>query len=163
MDSKLTDGWVYEVLIESGNSHFAPMGVRFKGDLDVEVEIYKGSETLRNIEVEGSYKIVFADATGFFEALRDTVFNSKSPDYSVCVDVVGIQDAGNMRVVSGRLESKLDLGRAVLVNRADALFIEALVESTKPSPRVDLIKDYARVIRKVAPESVYAEKIEELM
>lgn len=154
MDSKLNKDWVYEVVVESGGGHAAPMGVKFTGDGGVVLEVYKSAATCGNINTCGSYMIYFTDALGLKEALeKKSIVAGVLPSMEVKVE--DMTDSCDIVRFTGKITYQDNTDALKTVNRAEALFLEALIESTKPEPDKNKIKEYARIISKVAPASEY--------
>ncbi|MFH1789043.1 MAG: DUF447 domain-containing protein [Candidatus Altiarchaeota archaeon] len=154
MDSKLKENWVYEVVVESGGGHAAPMGVKFTGDGNVVLDAYNSSETCKNIGHDGSYRIYFTDVLGLKEALDKKRLSEKILP-SMEVKVEDKEDLGDFTRFTGKITYQDNTDEIRPVNRAEALLLEALIESTKPQPVKEKIREYARVISKVAPDSEY--------
>lgn len=161
MDSKLNKDWVYEVVVESGGGHAAPMGVKFTGDGGVVLEVYSSAATCGNIKSSGSYRIYFTDALGFKEALENKTIDAGVYP-SMEVEVEDMAELGDIVCFTGKITYQDSIDDVKPVNRAEALFLEALIESTKPAPDKEKIMEYARVISKVAPDSEYEKQSRKL-
>jgi hypothetical protein len=168
--------WIYETIISSmGNNtpHAAPFGVKTKDDEFIEVEIYKGSHSLKNILANSEFAvnmvvdpIIFYNALFAKEKLRyslpkkiDTPVLNGSPA-SIEVSVIDTLTTKQRvtikaKVVHVQLHDKIEW-----INRAKNLLFESLVIATRiphyPEGSAEaLLRENHRVVRKVAPDSEY--------
>ncbi|MFH1836034.1 MAG: DUF447 domain-containing protein [Methanobacteriota archaeon] len=160
----LNEGWIYEVIVESSDGHAAPMGVKFGKSERVEVSIYKSSKTAGKISGEDSFRIYFVDDVSDVKIVLDSKRMRK--DFASALVEVSVEKTAELKdvvKVLGKISSWEIKDDFTPINRAPSLFLEALIESTKPKPRKETIRECLRVISKVAPKSVYEKKIRELL
>ena len=69
----LEAGWIYEVLMETGGIHRAPMGIWTEDFDSFVVEIYKDSSTYANLKSAGIGSIYFIEDSRYF-------IETKEPD-----------------------------------------------------------------------------------
>lgn len=168
--------WVYETIISSiGNNtpHAAPFGVKTKDYEFVEVEMYKGSNSLKNILANSEFAVnMVGDPIIFYNAL----FEKEKLQYSLpkridtpvlcgspasieasVIDTINTKQKVMIkaRVVYIHLHNKIEW-----VNRAKNLLFESLIISTRiplypEGTAEDLLRENYRVVHKVAPHSEY--------
>lgn len=176
----LKEGWIYEVAVctFSGQTpHAAPIGVWTNDLATLQMDLYEGSRTLRNVLERGELvadfphdaatlatallagdELEFADARG--------VRAPRLRDASASVELLVRQTtdlSGRVRVAAEPVH--VHRGPSVrLINRAEGLLIESLILATRLD-RLDrattlrqLTENY-RVVRKVAPGSVYEREL----
>ena len=153
---------MYEAVVVSGKGHAAPMGVRVTGADAIELDVYKTAETCRNIRDDGSFTVYFTDALTLGRVLEKKKLKGKQHYASLTVDVVSTENLGRKIRFRGKIISKSNTDKMTLINRAEAAFLEALIESTKPRPKKGKLDETLRVISKVAPDSVYEKRLEAL-
>ncbi len=160
----LNEGWIYEVIVESSDGHAAPMGVKFGRSDGVEVSIYNSSKTAKKISREDSFRIYFVDDVSDVKIVLDSKRMRK--DFASALLEVSVEKTVELKdvvKVFGRISSWEIKDDFTPINRAPSLFLEALIESTKPNPRKGTIRECLRVISKVAPKSAYEKKIKTLL
>jgi hypothetical protein len=148
----LEPNWIYEVLVETGGLHRAPMGIWTEDYESFIVDIYKDSSTRGNLEQMGIGTVYFIEDPKYFVETR-------SPDYFAKADfkVIETLPGDPKRFVCKVLE--LDVlrdGRPI--NRANGLFTEYLVERSRRKLNEEArgrYRHYKKVIKKVAPGSDY--------
>lgn len=176
--------WLYEVVISSYNNnipHAAPFGVKSSDFKTVTMEMYKGSNTLRNVLTHKEFVLNLVDDPLFFYqalyALEKINFNSAK-----MINAPVIEDSPS--TIEVRLINAVDKKQSFfieaevvhihirhtreLINRAKSLVLESLILSTRRSlfPKqklIKLIKENYRVIKKVAPDSRYEIIMQKLM
>lgn len=159
----LRPGWIYEVVVESMGGHATPMGARFE-DGRVVLRAYKSSETGGLISADGRFVIHFpAGVEVFAKVLESKAFDRKDASASLEVEVKEARDDGDCIVYTSEIQDYQVFGEIKPVNRAEALVLEALIESTKPRPDEEKIRGLARVVRKVAPDYDYERLIGKIL
>jgi hypothetical protein len=176
--------WIYETIIStfSGTkAHSAPMGVSTPDHSCLAVEIYKSSETCANILAKKAFSVnLSADISLFYSSCKkDNLIYGRAEkidapilaqaDASFEVSVLDIVDLDDRIRFTGKIvghSSRREPGSIRLVNRGDALALEALIAATK-MPNASAgekeslageIKRICRVVSRVAPGS-HAEKL----
>jgi len=172
-------GWIYEVIVSTyrdGKPHSAPVGVWTDDFVALNMEIYSGSCTLKNIIGLKEFAVnLTADVSVFYNSL----FDAESMEYrdSPNINAPIVQNAS--AVIEAKLkkvenkENRFHLqavpvnvevnGPVKLINRAEAIAMESLILATRlpylpgPEAREGLRENY-RIVKKVAPGSQY-EKI----
>ena len=172
--------WIYESVIStySGTkAHSAPMGVSTRDHERLTAEIYKTSETCANILSKKVFAVnlspdvsLFYDSSYKKEALIygradkiDAPILAQGDAY-LEVSVLDVVDLGDRMRFVGKIvgySSSKEPGAIKLINRGDALALEALIAATKiPSASAEekdlLIKGIThicRVVSRVAPGS----------
>lgn len=162
--------WVYEVLVTTkngGNVNAAPMGVKTEDMKHITLEVYKNSQTCKNLIKTRECTINFVDdLTLFYEALKSKkkfgyTINEKA---YIKLKVVEATEEGEktkfrMKTTESNISDKIEL-----INRGRSLALECLIKSTKPGAGRKDLAGYWQTIKKVAPDSEYermAEKIVE--
>jgi len=172
--------WIYETIISTysgAKAHSAPMGVSTPDRTALAVEIYKTSETCANILSKKAFCVnlssdisLFYDSSYKKEALiYGRADNIDAPilaqaDASLEVSVLEEEDLGDRMRFTGKIagySSGREPGAIKLINRGDALALEALIAATKiPSASAEekdlLVKEIRRICRvvsRVAPGS----------
>jgi hypothetical protein len=163
MGEVIRRGWLYEAVVVSGRGHAAPMGVKFSGADTIELEVYKTAETCRNIRGDGGFTVYFTDAATFGGVLEKKRLEGKRSYASLTVEVASTENLGNKIRFKGKITSKSRMEKITLINRAEALYLEALIESTKPKPDSAKIKECLRVVSKVAPNSEYHKRVRKIL
>ncbi len=168
--------WIYETVISSiGNDtpHAAPFGVKTKDYELIEVEIYKGSNTLKNILANKEFvvnmvvdPIIFYNALFVKEKLRyrlpnkidsPILYGSPASIESSVIDTINTKQKIMIKakVVYIHLHKKFEW-----INRAKNLLLESLIISTRMPHFLEgtaeaLLRENYRVVQKVAPDSEY--------
>ena len=172
----LQERWIYEVLISTfrhGVPHAAPIGVWTDGPDELQMDVYEGSQTLRNIVEDRHFVVNFpGDAVPMHEALhspgRLTFAEACCVPAPVVVGCTAVVELAVCRVspegerarVVGAVRHVRVSGSPRLINRAEGLLLESLVLVTRlehldPSAVLATLMDNHRVAEKVAPGSVY--------
>jgi hypothetical protein len=181
----LRKDWIYETIISTysrAKAHSAPIGVSTPDNECIVVEIYKTSETCANILSNKVFSVnlpsdisLFYDSSCKKEALvygRANKINAPilaGAGYSLEVSVLASVDLGDRMRFTGSIvghSSAKQPGAIKLINRGDALALEALIAATKipyasGEEKELLIKEIrriSRVVGRVAPGS-NAEKL----
>ena len=176
--------WIYEVVVSTFHvkvPHAAPMGIWSEALDTLNLAIYRGSKTLDNIIENKEFAVnIVDDIKIFYEAL----FNKGNIAYKPSNQI----NAPILRDASGIIESKVthitqnknrfhikaeivDIrmsDKIRLVNRAKGLALESLILATRlhhfPGRDIEeILKENARVIAKVAPDSMYEQVMEKIM
>jgi hypothetical protein len=148
----LQKGWIYEVLMETGGLHRAPMGLWTEGGDKFTVDVYRDSSTFNNLNSTGIGTIYFIEDPKYFIETKDVDYFAKA-DFKVIEKLEGNPTRFVCKVL------RLDVVRkGKALNRAQGLFLEWLIDRSRK--RVDntarkRAKYYKRKIKKVAPGSVY--------
>jgi len=166
--------WIYECLMSTMNKdktvNIAPMGLRSPDMKGLEADIYKESQTYKNLSREKECVLNFTSVPGFFydKDMPQELFigmRMKYADAWLKLKVEKMNKTSNPARIIFAIEAA-DVPRPMgLVNRAQALCFEALIESTrvKKNPRSrQRLEHYKRVVKKVAPGSEYAELVDRL-
>ena len=168
--------WIYETVISSianDTPHAAPFGVKTKDYELIEVEMYKGSNSLKNILANNEFAVnMVVDPVIFYYAL----FAKEKLRYSLPKKIdspilygspasieAGVVDTNTAKkkvlitakVIHIHLHNKFEW-----INRAKNLLLESLIISTRipyfPEGAAEaLLKENFRVVKKVAPHSEY--------
>ncbi len=181
--------WIYEVIVttySNNKPNAAPMGV-WTDDLSCLIlEIYKGSETCRNILRNREFVVNFTDDILLFYGsihAKDDMKYSKAEKVNAPVlnDAPGflelragvVEDRGDRVGIRAVIVNSNLNGEIKLLNRAESLALELLINHTKTRvPAIskarreslkERMKDYLRIIKKVAPDSGYEGMAENLV
>ncbi len=184
----MQQGWIYETIVSTycgGEPHAAPIGVRAEGLDTLRMEIFDSSQTLTGILDTGLFTVGFpSDVTMFHAALFTPgllVFEEarsvSAPVVVGCVATVElalreaipapprVRISGEVVRAEVQVESPANLR---LFNRAEGLLVESLILATRlqyldeETVRRSL-EENRRVIRKVAPGSIWETKMADLM
>jgi len=168
--------WIYEVVISSllnGLPHAAPFGMKSSDLSTITLDMYKGSRTLDNILTQNEFVLNLMDDPIFFnQALfaRDKIRFKRARRILVPVmadapshieaRVICTRQTKLRVVIDAQVVHVESSEGTKLINRAEALFLESMVLSTRASfvPQADFeknMKENFRVIKKVAPGSRY--------
>lgn len=148
----LERNWVYEVLMETGGLHRAPMGIWTEDFESFMVDVYKDSSTRNNLDSTGIGTVYFVEDPRYFVQTKEAEYFAKA-DFKVVEKLKGNPSRFVCKVLG------LDLlreGRAI--NRAQGLFLEYLIDRSRRKISSDACKRaryYRSRIKKVAPGSVY--------
>ncbi len=176
--------WIYEVVITSIDNnvpHTAPFGVKTTDFKIVTIEMYKGSNTLRNVLASKEFAFnTVADPTVFYHALyargKINFGFAKMIKAPVLADSpasieVRLKNAINREqslVIEAEIVYIHIRNRSELINRAKSLVLESLILATRiphlPERKPEeLLRENYRVIKKVAPGSKYEHVMQELL
>lgn len=156
-------GWIYEAIaITGGERHQAPMGVSTPDYRRIMLEVYRTAETCENLMDDERLVIVFPRNVSDFER----ALSGRRPGR--------LKDFLKLRVASRkRLKEKVRFECEVkeshlheglrLINRAESLVLESLIEATKPRPRRQLIVENLRLVKRVAKDSEHQRLLERLL
>lgn len=175
---------IYEVIIEIDNGvekNFAPIGIKYigtkGGSRKFEIFVFKGANMARLLQQHTSFTGIFSDDMDlFYECVTKNFsdkFKSKINKFpSAVFEVENIQESDNgFKVISAikatkkNVEKEKDI-RKNLINRAKYLTLESLIYYTKPitnDEKAKKIFEILRIVRKVAPYSVYERIISDLL
>jgi hypothetical protein len=180
----MKQNWLYEVVITSLDNnvpHAAPFGVKTTDLQTVLIEMYKGSNTLRNVLANKNFvlntvtdPIVFYDALyarekinfGFAKMIMAPILTDSPASIEV-----RLKNAIN-REQSYMIEAEVVYihirNTSELINRAKSLVLESLILATRipylPERKPEeLLRENYRVIKKVAPGSKYQHVMQELL
>ena len=157
--------WIYEVIVTTNGDgrNAAPMGI-FTPDFEhICLNIYKSSETCRNILNSKIFVVNFVDDIELFYSasldndpgyVENSLVLSGASGY-LELEVAGIDGLDGVTKVSSRIINCDSNGEIYLLNRAKFLALECLITSTKPIIAKKQILEYYRVIKKIAPDSMY--------
>jgi uncharacterized protein len=183
-DMGIKKNWIYEAIISCFNGdkpHAAPFGIKLTDMNTVQLEIYKGSNTLTGLLSTGEFVINFSDTTAYFyesiyerEKLSFTeAKNVKAPVIKGCpafieAKVTGNEEKKESYIIDAEIICTTMNNTPVLFNRAEGLVIESLITATRikylPEGEAEkILKENYRVIKKVATESAYVETMEKLL
>lgn len=149
----------------------APMGI-FTPDFEhICLNVYKSSETCRNILNSKIFVVNFVDDIElFYSASLDTdleyvgnslVLNGASGYLEL--EVNGIERSDTVTKLSSRIIDYSGEGEIYLLNRAKFLALECLIMSTKPVIAKKQILEYYQVIKKIAPRSRYERIVKDII
>ncbi|MBS3905624.1 MAG: DUF447 family protein [Syntrophaceae bacterium] len=176
--------WLYEVVLSSfdkNTPHAAPFGVKTTDFNLVTIEMYKGSNTLKNILTYKEFVLnTIDDPVIFYQALYDRekinfglakMINAPvltdSPA-SIEVRLVNSIDLGQCFMIDAAVVYVHIRHRSELINRAKGLVFESLIMATR-MPHLaerkpeELLRENYRIIKKVAPGSKYEWVMQELL
>ncbi|NLD37881.1 MAG: DUF447 family protein [Desulfatiglans sp.] len=177
-------GWTYEAIISCFNidtPHAAPFGIKLIDINRVQLEIYKGSNTLGGLLSTGEFIINFINSPIYFyesiyegEKLSFTrAKNVKAPVIKDCTAYIEARVSGNEEkkesyIIDAEIISTTMKNAPVLFNRAEGLVIESLITATRvkylPEGEAEkILKENYRVIKKVAPDSACVKTMEKLL
>jgi len=153
----LKPNWVYEVLMETGGIHRAPIGIWTEDFETFIADIYKDSSTYSNLKSSGIGSIYFIEDPQYFVETKDAEYFAKA-DFKVIESFGG----NPMRFVFKVL--RFDIERSgEPINRGRGMFLEYLVDRSRrkiDESAKQRAKYYKRTIQKVAPGSVYDKLVE---
>lgn len=178
------ENWIYEAIVsteEDGNINHAPMGVWTQDLKTLTLKTYKTSRTADIINDTREFTVNLTDDLDlFYKALyeKDQIKAGKSDTGKPCIKgvdayivakVVEVQDLGEAYEFTGEVVESKVIKKPRLVNRADALMLETLIEYTKlpyvkgKEAAKTWIREYCRTIKKVAPGSKYDDVVDEMV
>jgi hypothetical protein len=177
--------WIYEAIITTysgAKAHSAPIGVSTSDHEKITAEIYKTSETCANILSKRAFAVnLSSDVSLFYDScykkealIYGRADNIDAPilaqaDASLEISLVSLVDLGDRIRFTGSIagySSRKGPGAVKLINRGDALALEALIAATKmphaSAEEKELlskeIRRIHRVVSRVSPGSS-AEKL----
>ena len=176
--------WLYEVVITSIDNnvpHAAPFGVKTTDFKLVSIEMYKGSNTLRNVLKNKEFVInTVSDPTVFYDAL----YAREKFNFGFAKMIIAPVLTDSPASIEVRLKNTINREQSYmieaevvyihirnpseLINRAKSLVLESLILATRipylgERKPVELLKENYRVIKKVAPGSKYEHIMQELL
>jgi hypothetical protein len=187
MKLAMQERWIYEVVISTysdGTPHAAPIGVWRDGCSTLEMEIFSGSQTLKNILASACFAVNFpADVGTLFSLLyapQEMSYGEarevRAPTLLGCSAVVEMVVARTTvredRVhITGRAVETCLHTNVRLINRAEGLLLESLILATRiphldhASARtaIDQLRENYRIARKVALGSWYESAVATLL
>lgn len=153
----LKPNWIYEVLMETGGLHRAPMGIWTEDFETFIVDIYRDGSTYSNLKSSGIGSVYFIEDPRYFVETKDAKYFAKL-DFKVVEKLPGNPSRFVCRVL------KLDvLSEGEPINRGKSLFIEYLIDRSRRKIDENAKRRYKytkATIRKVAPGSVYDKLLE---
>lgn len=176
--------WLYEVVVslyDGQVSHAAPFGAKTNDFKTVIIEMYKGSNTLRNVLAGKEFALNAVDDPAiFYNALycrekiqfesakmitAPVLFHSPS---SIEVRLKAAKEKEKSYLLESEVVHIHTRNKGELTNRAQGLVLESLILSTRRSmfPVKELEKmltENDRVIKKVAPGSKYEKIMHDLL
>ena len=180
----IKQNWLYEVVITSLDNnipHAAPFGVKTTDFNDVLIEMYKGSNTLRNVLANKEFVLnTVTDPTVFYDALyAEEKINFGFAKMIMAPVMTDSPASIEVRLKNARIKEQSYMieaeviyihirNRKELINRAKSLVLESLILATripylaqrKPE---ELLRENYRVIEKVAPGYKYEHVMQELL
>jgi hypothetical protein len=180
----LKEEWLYEVIISSYDHqvpHAAPFGMRVKNFETITLEIFKGSNTLKNILASKEFALnAVADPAIIYNALYskekihfDSAEMINAPvlshsSSSVEVKLKTIVEKKNRFLLEAEVVHITIRNDGEFTNRAKNIMLESLIVSTRknllPKKKLEsLLKENYRVIKKVAPGSSYESLMHSLL
>jgi len=161
-------GWIYETVVTTqcrdGSTHPAPMGVWTSDFRSIKLRVYKKSATLKNIERSGFFTVNLPDSVKtFHDALYPKTLDyvKAKKGYSISglsfieAKVCGVRRMKDYVEFRASVTSSSLKKNFRLFNRGEALALEYLITKTKPESVVMKPSEYRRLIKKVAPKSIY--------
>ena len=178
--------WIYEVVVTARQGDgiaAAPFGVWTDDGTVLRAALFKGSSTLQSILDQRCFVVnCVDDPLVLHHALNrrdqlafDVIRDGEGAGLPVldgvpawlAVRLVRHEDDGNRVLLQAEPIAESATAPGELVNRARGLFLESLVLSTRcrllGSVATDQLRENARVIAKVAPDSRYEAAIGELL
>ncbi len=155
----LEKDWIYEVLMETGGMHRAPMGIWTEDFASFMVDVYKNSSTFNNLKTLGAGSIYFTEDPRYFVETKDAEYFAKA-EFKVSETL-----PGNPARFVCRVEKLDALRPGEPINRAQGLFLEYMIDKSRGGMSDDARKRaryYKSKIAKVAPGSVYEKLIGKL-
>jgi hypothetical protein len=183
-DLGIKKNWTYEVIITCYNGekpHSAPFGIKSPDMKTVRLEMYKGSNTLNFILKRKEFVINFVDEIVYYFL---PLFKKDQIVYleSTIIDAPVLGDASS--VLGARMSNSTEKKQTFLIdadivdirirnkpklfNRAEGLVMESLITATRfkylPEGKAEeMLKENCRVVKKVAPNSSFADIMEKLL
>lgn len=176
----LQERWIYEVVVctfSGQTAHAAPIGVWTDDYTSLQMDLYEGSCTLRNILRCGELVADFPhDAGTLATALMAreglefadacAVHAPRLSDASASVELV-VRETTRGRGRVHLVADPVHVQRASsvrLINRAEGLLVESLILATRIDhgdrlTALQQLTEYYRVVRKVAPGSAYEQAL----
>jgi len=176
--------WLYEIVISSIDNnvpHTAPFGVKTTDFKLVSIEMYKGSNTLRNVLKSKEFVInTVSDPTVFYHAL----YVREKINFGFAKMIIAPVLTDSPASIEVRLKNTVNREQSYmieaevvyihirntseLINRAKSLVLESLILATRipylPEGKPEeLLRENYRVIKKVAPGSKYELVMKELL
>jgi hypothetical protein len=180
----IKQNWLYEIVITSLDNkvpHAAPFGVKTTDFKIVLIEMYKGSNTLRNVLTNKEFVInTVTDPTVFYDAL----YAEEKINFGFAKMIMAPVLTDSPASIEVRLKNTINREQSYmieaevvyihirnnkeLINRAKSLVFESLILATRiphlPERKpVELLRENYRVVKKVAPGSKYESVMQELM
>lgn len=175
--------WIYETVVTCFNDdtpHAAPFGIKCPEIDTIQLEMYKGSNTLACIMDKKEFAINFIDdPIFFFASLYDEsqicfieANKIKAPviaDCPACIEaeMTDCKEKMQSYIIDAKIVDISINCIPRLFNRAEGLVMESLIASTRisymPEGKADILNENYRVIKKVAPDSRYVEIMEKLL
>lgn len=176
--------WLYEIVVSCYDGlvpHAAPFGCKTTDFQKVALEMYKGSNTLKRILDVREFAInTVDDPVTFYNALYCREHIHFEEARKINAPVLSDSPASiEVRLITAleREQSYLLEAEVIhihvrrkrdLINRASGLTLESVILSTRRSmfPKEELagkLKENYRVIKKVAPDSIYVKVMDDLL
>jgi len=157
------EDWIYEVIVETPDNHAAPMGISLEGVDELKLWVYKTSKTHDKLKEGRKFRVFFPkDSLAVSDVLESKRVDSSRTHGFLEVKVVGEADFSDLTQFVCEVTA-VEAEDVVLINRAEGLLAELLIESTKPKRDTKLMKKIAAKIRKVAPYSDFDKKADEII
>lgn len=154
---KLKQNWIYEVVMETGDLHRAPIGVWTEDFEYFIVDVYKDSSTFSNLHELGVGTIYFIEDPKFFVETKDLEYFAKV-DFKVTESLTGNPTRFTCKALNVDV-----LKEGKPMNRAEGMFLEYLVDWSRRNlddKARERCAHFKKTIKKVAPGSVYDKIIE---
>lgn len=164
---EMEENWIYEVLLatkdKQGNVNVAPMGIKRIGD-KISIAIYKNSRTYDNIRKTNKAIVNFVpDTLSFYKTREPDDEYLKLADAYLELEVEKITEGDPVTFIF--TVPKISGKQPKLINRAESLFLEALIAHSKIPYKEEakqMFDYYCNTISKVAPDSEYEKTIKKL-
>jgi len=173
-------GYIYEILveIEKGEKNFAPMGIKYIGTKNklkmFEVFAFNNTKTAHLLTENLKFKAVFtSNIQIFYECITKDFSRNfyskirKFPCINLNVEKIERFDDGIKAICSSDIDKNKEKKiKENLINRAKYLTLESLIYYTKPisnKEKMDKISECLRVIKKVAPGSLYEKIVNDII
>jgi len=153
----LRTNWIYEVLMETGGVHRAPMGIWTEDYETFIVDLYTDSSTFNNLSNTDIGSIYFIEDPRYFVETKMADYFAKA-DFKVIEKLPGNPSRFVCKVLKVNVIKK-----GTPINRAKGLFLEYLVDYSRKNIDNNAKKRYRyykKTIQKVAPGSIYNKLVE---
>ena len=156
-------GWIYEVLVENAGGHAAPMGVWTDDGVRLKLSVYNTSATCAKIKKDREFRVFFPkDWFAMCRCLKTKKLGGSDAGGHLDCAVVA-KECDELRTTFTCEVTGGNAKEVRLLNRAEGLFAEFLIESTKPGNSRENLRRYCEKIKKVATESDYEKEAEKIM
>lgn len=172
--------WIYETIvttIDGKRNNAAPIGICTKNFYEIEFEMYKNSQTCKNVLATNELVVNFVDEPEIF---YDALCAKGKVEYKKAKKVFApvLREADSWLELKVKRSKKDDKTIKIcaeiisytikkkpvkLLNRAKFLTIESLIKATKVPFKRNEIEEDLRVIKKVALDSEYEKIVNKIL